>query len=45
MFKYAVTCTEGLFQNQSDESENIYSNVGSTVRNDSFGIKVWKLSN
>lgn len=29
----------------SDESENIYSNVGSTVRNDSFGIKIWKLSN
>lgn len=24
----------------SDESENIYSNVGSTVRNDSFGIKI-----
>lgn len=45
MFKYAVICTEGLFQNQSDESENIYSNVGSTVRNDSFCIKIWKLSN
>lgn len=25
---------------QSDESEDIYSNDGSTVRNDRFGIKI-----